>query len=191
MQVLGKHAQGNGGLLGDNAVPEEAEEVHAELPSAASTSHRQPISHATNAGLRESRGKLGEAGEDVPPGVGIVGARRPERQASTACSFNGRLFLSAVSGEASALFQSLLWAVAQSTLALGSIRSPPLPRWFGPPFVPSLALGVGQADAQAGRRTAASVSVSDLYGPSRAASDAPLAFESMAVAVGQKEDTGP
>jgi hypothetical protein len=28
--------------------------------------------------------------------------------------------------------------------ALGSIRSPLLPRWFGPPFVPSVALGVGR-----------------------------------------------
>lgn len=147
----GKQEQGKGGLLGDHAVAEEPEEVHTDLPSAASTSHRQPINHATNAGLRESRGEFGESGEDFPPGVGVVGARRPERQTSTACSFNGRLFLSAVSWEASALFQSRVWAVAHK-----------------------------------GRRTATSVSVSDLYGPSLDASDAPLAFESMAVAVGQR-----
>src|SRR5690606_11791071 len=30
--------------------------------------------------------------------------------------------------------------------AEGSIRSPDEPRWFGPPFVPSVALGVGSSE---------------------------------------------
>jgi hypothetical protein len=31
--------------------------------------------------------------------------------------------------------------------ALGSVRSPDEPRWFGPPLLPSVALGVGQSFA--------------------------------------------
>jgi hypothetical protein len=36
--------------------------------------------------------------------------------------------------------------VGRRCTALGSIRSPDEPRWFGPPFVPSVARGVGKRD---------------------------------------------
>lgn len=44
-------------------------------------------------------------------------------------------------------FASIPVGVGTSDAAtLGSIRSPELPRWFGPPLLPSVALGVGSSD---------------------------------------------
>src|SRR5690606_7530909 len=39
--------------------------------------------------------------------------------------------------------ESIAVGVGSSCTALGSIRSPEVPRWFGPPLVPSVARGVG------------------------------------------------
>jgi hypothetical protein len=49
-----------------------------------------------------------------------------------------------VAVELRAAFESPTVGVGSNfTAALGSIKSPDDPRWFGPPFVPSVARGVG------------------------------------------------
>ncbi|MFP2898770.1 hypothetical protein [Corallococcus sp. 4LFB] len=74
-----KDSQGVSGLLGDDAVAVEAEQVDALQ---ASRCQRQPINHATKSGLRESRGELGADSEDVSPAVDVSGARGPERDSA-------------------------------------------------------------------------------------------------------------
>lgn len=152
--MVGEQEQRSRCLFRDNAVAEEAEEVDSIQ---ASTTQRQPINHATNRGFRESRGEPGGDSQDSTPGCVISGARGPEWQAIQACSARGREFFAAVSAVHSPLFQSREIGEAQSastgqllrmncTEALGSIRSPALPRCPGPPFTPSDALAVGQQE---------------------------------------------
>lgn len=145
-------------LLGDDAVSEESEEVDS---AKSTSSQRHPINHATNAGLRESRGEEGVPLEDSAPGGDVSGARGPERHVVQACSDRGRAFRAAVSSEWLPDRQSLAVGVAHCTAALGSMRSPLLPRWPGPPFSPSDAQGVGHTASTGhwGYLTVASVSV--------------------------------
>jgi hypothetical protein len=89
---------------------------------------------------RDGGGEIRASGKDLAPGVSVLRPWRPERQAT---SFNGRLFRSCVSSEANPERQSLALGVGHCAAALGSMRSPAEPRWFGPPFVPSVARGVG------------------------------------------------
>lgn len=81
--MRGESSNGVGGLSGDDSVSEEAEEFNPVKPA---RSHGQPINHATNAGLRESRGEPWGALNDGSPAGDISGARGPGRQARQACS---------------------------------------------------------------------------------------------------------
>lgn len=74
----------------------------------------QPINHSTHCGFRR------------PP----------------ATTFSGSLLRRVWLG-AALFFASCTVGVGNLCTALANIKSPLLPRWFGPPFVPSVALGVG------------------------------------------------
>jgi hypothetical protein len=50
----------------------------------------------------------------------------------------------AAPGDPGVAHESIARGVGRSITAEGIIRSPELPRWFGPPFVPSVACGVGR-----------------------------------------------
>ncbi|MEU3198476.1 hypothetical protein [Streptomyces sp. NPDC006996] len=54
-------------------------------------------------------------------------------------------FRSTPRGFGSAPFQSRARGVGSCAATAESVRSPSEPRWFGPPFSPSLAFGVGRA----------------------------------------------
>lgn len=74
-------------------------------------------------------------------------------------------------------------AFGSSITAEGIIRSPELPLWFGPPFVPSVALGVGNRWH--------TISSSILYPTSRAAGAASPASVFIAIGVGNSAELSP
>lgn len=104
----------------------------------------QPIRASTNCGLRTTGLEVGL------PACAIVSARRP----AEACTFRASELRCSCDGAALFLASFVVGVDqvhADCAAALGSIRSPELPRWFGPPFEPSVALAVGQCLAAPSR----------------------------------------
>lgn len=167
-----QESEGGGCLVWDDAVAEETEKLDSVKPA---RSQCHPINHATNAGLRESRGEPGCDVEDSAPAFDVSGARGPWWQAAHACFASGRAFLSAVSSECSPLFQSRAVAVAHSA-STGH---------FGKRTAASVAVG-HRARVTCG----ASESSEGRTGPTRPAAPPRLVPERCAVTVGQKEDAG-